>query len=175
MERDISTSTQPPPPPRVVVKSCVLTVRHLASKGYPGMGNMSRFDNFSSNSSQSFPNWLPRPFWPFHAFLQNPRNSGISSHESFMSHVSLFSSGHRRGWLRSLQDMHSNLWSTPARQIWQQTLRAANHWCGSWDRDCGEGPTGSRLHQHRRPRHLAENVRRSKEVECIQEFLLCAA
>ena len=51
---------------------------------------MSRFDNFSSNSSQSFPNWLPRPFWPFHAFLQNPRNSRISSHESFMSHVSLF-------------------------------------------------------------------------------------
>ena len=74
-------STLPLPPPRLaVVKSCVLTVRHLASKGYPGMSKQviflflkERFDNFSSNSSQSFPNWLPRPFY---GSLQNPGNSG---------------------------------------------------------------------------------------------------
>ena len=169
----------PSTPSPAVVKSCVLTVRLLASKGYPGMGNMS-FSTFQKNeltislqilrkASQTGSHGL------FTGLCKIREIQGISSHESFMPHISLFSSGHRRGWLRSLQDMHSNLWPTPARQIWQQTLRAANYWCRSWDRDCREGPTGSRLHQHRRPRHLAEDVRRSKEVECVQEFLLCAA
>ena len=106
----------PPPSPAAALKCCVLTVRHLASKGYPGMGNMS-FSTFLKNeltislqilrkASQTGSHGL---FSLFTGLCKIREIQGINSHESFMPHVSLFSSGYRRGWLRSLQDMHSNL------------------------------------------------------------------
>ena len=90
-----------------------------------------------------------------------------------IAHLFTSSKGDWRGWLCSIQDLHSIIPPTSTRNKQWQNFRTENpgRWCWNWI--SWERSSWLRLQQHRRLRYFSEDAGRSQKAECLQEHVLC--